>query len=201
MGKRERGYEMREKGALPLLCAASLLALQGVCWAAEGGGHGGGLNWTDFAYRSVAFVILVAILVKLLKKPISTFFSSRREEIQQLLAELESKRLETEKRSAEYKTRLAALEDETKKIVAELVAEGEAERQKIIDAAHKQADYIKQQARLSIQQEIKAAKESLQEEIGELTVAAAEKILRKNLQPGDQDRLVRDFMTRVVEAK
>ena len=192
---------MREKGALPLLCAASLLALQGVCWAAEGGGHGGGLNWTDFAYRSVAFVILVAILVKLLKKPISTFFSSRREEIQQLLAELESKRLETEKRSAEYKTRLAALEDETKKIVAELVAEGEAERQKIIDAAHKQADYIKQQARLSIQQEIKAAKESLQEEIGELTVAAAEKILRKNLQPGDQDRLVRDFMTRVVEAK
>ena len=200
MGKRERGYEMREKGALPLLCAASLLALQGVCWAAEGGGHGGGLNWTDFAYRSVAFVILVAILVKLLKKPISTFFSSRREEIQQLLAELESKRLETEKRSAEYKTRLAALEDETKKIVAELVAEGEAERQKIIDAAHKQADYIKQQARLSIQQEIKAAKESLQEEIGELTVAAAEKILRKNLQPGDQDRLVRDFMTR-VEAK
>ena len=192
---------MREKGALPLLCAASLLALQGVCWAAEGGGHGGGLNWTDFAYRSVAFVILVAILVKLLKKPISTFFSSRREEIQQLLAELEAKRLETEKRSAEYKTRLAALEDETKKIVAELVAEGEAERQKIIDAAHKQADYIKQQARLSIQQEIKAAKESLQEEIGELTVAAAEKILRKNLQPGDQDRLVRDFMTRVVEAK
>ena len=192
---------MREKGALPLLCAASLLALQGVCWAAGGGDGGGHLNWTDFAYRSVAFVILVAILVKLLKKPISTFFSSRREEIQQLLAELESKRLESEKRSAEYKARLAALEDETKKIVAELVAEGEAERQKIIDAAHKQADYIKQQAQLSIQQEIKAAKESLQKEVGELTVAAAEKILRKNLQPADQDRLVRDFMTRVVEAK
>jgi F-type H+-transporting ATPase subunit b len=109
--------------------------------------------------------------------------------------------LDAEKRSAEYKAKLAALEDETKKIVAELVADGEAERQKIIDAAHKQADYIKQQAQLSIQQEIKAAKDSLQEEVGELTVAAAEKILRKNLQPGDQDRLVRDFMTRVVEAK
>jgi F-type H+-transporting ATPase subunit b len=199
--ERERGYEMREKGALPLLCAASLLALQGICWASEGGGHGGGLNWMDFVYRFVAFVILVAILVKLLKKPICTFFRSRREEIQQLLADLEAKRLESEQRSAEYKAKLAALEDETKKIVAELVVEGEAERQKIIDAALKQADYIKQQAQLAIQQEIKAAKESLQEEIGELTVAAAEKLLRKNLKPADQDRLVRDFMTSVVEAK
>ena len=192
---------MREKGALPLLCAASLLALQGICWASEGGGHGGGLNWTDFAYRFVAFVVLVGILTKLLKKPICDFFRSRREEIQQLLAELEAKRLESEQRSAGYKAKLAALEDETRNIVAELVAEGEAERQKIIDAAHKQADYIKQQAQLAIQQEIKAAKESLQEEVGELTVAAAEKVLRKHLKAADQDRLVRDFMTRVVEAK
>jgi F-type H+-transporting ATPase subunit b len=192
---------MKDKGALLLLGAASLLALQGICWASEGGGHGGGLNWTDFAYRLAAFVILVAILVKLLKKPICDFFRSRREEIQQLLAELEAKRLETEQRSVEYKAKLTVLEDETKKIVAELIAEGEAERQKILDAAQKQADYIKHQAKLAIQQEIKAAKESLQEEIGELTVAAAEKILRKSLRPADQDRLVRDFMTRVVEAK
>jgi F-type H+-transporting ATPase subunit b len=201
MGERERGYEMRVKSALPLLCAASLLALQGICWASEGGGHGAGLNWTDFAYRLVAFVILAAILVKLLKKPISNFLVSRREEIQKLLAELEAKRYEAEQRSAEYKSKLAALEDETKRIIAELVADGEAEREKIIQSAQKQADYIKQQAELAIQQEIKAAKESLQEEIGGLTVTAAEAVLRKNLQPADQDRLVRDFMTRVVEAK
>jgi len=149
----------------------------------------------------VAFIALVAILTKLLKKPISNFFRSRRDEIQQLLADLEAKRLEAEQRSAEYRAKLVALEDETKNIVAELVAEGEAEKQKIIEAAHKQAAYLQQQAQLAIQQELKAAKESLQEEAGELTVAAAEKLLRANLQPADQDRLVRDFMTRVVEAK
>jgi F-type H+-transporting ATPase subunit b len=200
MCERERGYEMRVKGALPLLCAATILALQGICWASEGGG-GGHLNWTDFAYRLVAFVILVAILVKLLKKPISSFLSSRREDIQKLLAELESRRLDAEQRSAEQTAKLAALEEETKKIVAELVAEGEAERRKIIESAEKQAEYIKQQAQLAIQQEIKAARESLQEEIGEATVTAAETLLRKNLKSADQDRLVRDFMTRVVEAK
>jgi F-type H+-transporting ATPase subunit b len=201
MGDRERGYEMRVKGALPLLCTVSLLVLQGICWASEGGGHGGGLNWTDFAYRLVAFVLLVAILVKLLKKPISNFLTSRREEIQALLAELEAKRLEAEQRSSEYQAKLAVLEDETKKIVADLIAEGEAERQKIILSAHKQADYIKQQAQLAVQQEVKAASEELRAEISDLTVAAAEALVRKNLGPADQDRLVRDFMTRVVEAK
>jgi F-type H+-transporting ATPase subunit b len=196
----ERGYEMRVKGAIPLLCAAAFLALQGICWASEGGG-GGHLNWTDFAYRLVAFVLLVGILTKLLKKPISSFLTSRREDIKKLLAELESKRLEAEQRSADQKAKLAALEEETKKIVAELVAEGEAERRKIIESAEKQAEYIKQQAQLAIQQEIKAARESLQQEISEATVAAAETLLRKNLKSADQDRLVRDFMARVVEAK
>ena len=201
MGERERGFEMRVKGALPLLCAVSLLALQGICWASEGGDHGGGLNWTDFAYRLVAFVLLVAILVKLLKKPVSNFLTSRREEIQALLAELEAKRLEAEQRSSAYQAKLAVLEDETKKIVADLIAEGEAERQKIIQSAQKQADYIKQQAQLAVQQEVKAASEELRAEISDLTVAAAEALVRKNLGPADQDRLVRDFMTRVVEAK
>ncbi len=201
MHERERGFEMRVKGALPLLCAGSLLVLEGICWASEGGGHGGGLNWTDFAYRLVAFVLLVAILTKLLKKPISNFLTSRREEIQALLAELEAKRLEAEQRNSEYQAKLALLEEETKKIVADLIAEGEAERQKIIQSAQKQADYIKQQAQLAVEQEVKAASEELRAEISDLTVAAAEALVHKNLGPADQERLVRDFMTRVVEAK
>ena len=58
---------------------------------AEGGHH---LNWTDFAYRTVAVVIVVVVLVKLLRKPVANFLNSRREEIQRLLAELEAKTAE-----------------------------------------------------------------------------------------------------------
>lgn len=196
-----RGSKMSIKTMPPLLCAAILLALEGISWASEGGGHGGGLNWTDFAYRLVAFLILAGILAKLLKNPISSFLSTRQEEIKRLLEELETKKLEAEKTSAEYRAKLAMLEDEARKIVDDLVAEGELEKQKIIEAAQKQADYIKQQAQFAIQQEYKAAQESLKEEVSELTVAAAEELLRKNIQAEDQERLVQDFMTRVVEAK
>jgi len=197
------GGRMRTRSLSLLLTFGLTIAAYGWCWASETGGHGGGheLNWTDFMLRLINFVILVAILTKLLKKPLVNFFSSRREDIQKLLSELELKRKAAEEKSAEYRAKMAALEGETKKIVDDLIAEGEVERQKIIDDAQRQAEYIKQQAQLAIQQEIKSAKETLQTEIAEMSVAAAEEILRKKMKSEDQERLVRDFMTKVVEAK
>src|SRR5208337_3187934 len=81
---------------------------------AEGGHH---LNWTDFAYRTVAFIVLVAVLVKLLRKPIVSFLNTRREEIERLLAELEAKTSEARSQQAVVQARLASLERETRKIV------------------------------------------------------------------------------------
>ena len=175
--------------------------LMTVCpaWAAESGGHA--LNWTDFMLRFLNFAIMLAILVKLLKKPIANFFKSRTENIEKLLEELEAKKRAAEAKAAEYKSRLDRLEQETGQIVDEYVQEGEREKQKIVDAAAKQAEYIKQQARFAIQQEMKAARESLQEEIAELSVAAAENLLKKNIRPADQQRLVEEFTIKAVEAK
>jgi F-type H+-transporting ATPase subunit b len=195
-----RGVGMKGSCLSAVLIAGLLLGLQGVAAAAEAA-HGGGLNWSDFFFRVLNFAIMLAILTKLLKKPIAKFFTSRREDIQRTLADLELKKQEAEQKCAEYKAKLVALEDETQKIVSEYVQEGEIERKKILEAAERQAEYIKEQAELSIQQEIKAAKESLQKEVSELSVTAAEEILRKSMQSDDQERLVRDFMTKVVEAK
>ncbi|MCU0573517.1 MAG: F0F1 ATP synthase subunit B [Syntrophobacteraceae bacterium] len=186
-----------------LLGAGAVLVFQGIAWCAGGGAQDGGhgLNWFDFALRTGNFAILAFILYKLLSKPISNFLVSRREDIQKLLADLEAKRREAEEVSAQYRARLAALDVETRKIVDELLAEGESEKSKILAAAEKQAEYIRQQAQLAAQQEVKVARDKLQEEIAELSIAAAEEILRKKIKADDQDRLVKDFMTRVVEAK
>ena len=175
----------------------------GLVWASEAGGHAAahGLNWGDFLLRILNFAIMAAILVKLLKKPIANFLASRRENIDKTLAELEQKKQEAEAKLSEYTAKLAVLERETEKIVTEYVQEGEVEKQKIIDAAEKQAQYVRQQAEMAIQQEVKSAKDKLQAEIAELSVAAAEDILRKNIEAQDQQRLVQEFMTKVVEAK
>lgn len=183
-----------------VLVTGVLLGLQDIAVASEAGGHGA-QNWTDFLFRALNFSIMAIILFKLLKNPLRKYFISRREDIQKMLTELEQKKQEAEQKYAEYKAKFAALEKETEQIVAEYVQEGEMERKKILEAAERQAQYIKEQADIAIQQELKAARESLQKEVGELSVAAAEDIVKNNMQPADQERLIREFMVKVVEAK
>jgi F-type H+-transporting ATPase subunit b len=143
----------------------------------------------------------VAVLYKLLKKPVSNYFKSRRENIQSLLEEMERSKKEAERKAAEYKAKLAILDQEAEKILQEYIAQGEREKAKILEAAERQANYIKQQARLAIQQEVEAAKKELREEVAELTVKAAEDILRQKMDMGDQERLIEEFIVKVVEAK
>ncbi len=169
-------------------------------WASEAEGANQ-LNWTDFAYRTVAIVIVFGVLVKLLRKPIANFLTSRREEIHRLLTELDAKMSEARSEQAKAQAKLSSLGEETRKIVNELIAEGEAERQKIIEAAHRQADYIQQQAQIAIQQETQAARDRLHEEMVELSVAGAKDLISKKIKADDQQRLVSEFMMKVVEAK
>ncbi len=145
-----RAKMMKSKPFAPLVGMVLYFAWLGNALASEAEGGHHHLNWTDFAYRTVAFVIVVGVLVKLLKKPIANFLNSRREEIQRLLAELEAKTAEARAEHARVQAKLASLEEETRKIVDELIAEGEAEKEKIIEAAHRQAEYIQQQAQIAI---------------------------------------------------
>lgn len=194
---------MRMRGTyLGLVTTVMLTAVVStLAWASgEGGGHHE-LNWWDFTLRLMNFAIMLGLLVYLLKKPLSSFFVSRRANIQNTLAELEAKKLEADRMCAEYQAKLATLDQEVGQILAEYIQEGETEKRKILEAAEKQAEYLKQQAQLAIQQEVKSARESLQEEIAELTVAAAEELLRKNIKAKDQERLVKEFIAKVVEAK
>ncbi len=196
-----RAKMMRSRHFAPLFGIALNFAWLSNALASEAEGGGHHLNWTDFAYRTVAIVIVVGILVKLLRKPVANFLNSRREEIQRLLAELEAKTAEAKSEHARVQTRLASLEEETRRIVDGLIAEGEAEKKKIIEAAHREADYIQQQSQIAIQQDLQAARDSLKDEVAELSVAAAQDLIRKKIKAEDQQRLLSEFMTKVVEAK
>jgi len=183
---------------LGCLAIVVLLAL-GNAWAAEEGGHS---MWPDFWKRVLNFTIMVAVLVFLFKKlDLKAYFTKRTANIANTLRDLEEKKKEAEKTYEEYKQKLARLDEETDRILQEYIEQGEREKSKIIANAEKAAAEIRQQTDLAIAQEIKSAKESLQQEIAELSVTAAETLLKEKIAEDDQKKLVDDFMTKVVEAK
>ena len=195
--KRTRGKGLR--GVTGALGAGGLLVLlwAGMVWASEGGAS----KWPDFWYRVLNFVLMAGILVFVARKPIREFFAKRTQTIATTLTELEAKKKEAEKTYQQYNQKLAELDRETARILEEYRAQGEAEKAKIIAAAEKSAAEIRAQADRAIQQEIAGATLALKREVAELSVGAAEKVLKERIGKEDHQRLVKDFTTKVVEAK
>ena len=83
--------------------------------------------------------------------------------------------------------------------MADYMAEGEREKENIIKNAHEMAERIKTQADLAIQQEVKTAKEDLMKEIADLAATKAEDLIRENINDQDQERLVEEYLGKVVQ--
>lgn len=190
------------KAALILgLLGVLLLGGAGLVWAASGGGgeHGGSDQkvW-DLVWRTMNFAAVVAVLFFLLRKPLSQALRDRREGIKDELESLEAKRNQVEKELTETLARLDGMTQEKDKILADFQAQGEAERDKILKEAEVMAERIKEQAKLRIEQEVDQARQDLTQEIADLSVARAVELVKENITPDDQDRLVNESLAKMV---
>ncbi len=175
----------------------STVAMAGLAYAASDA-HGGGMNkLEDLGYRIMNFACLVIVLVWALKKPIANGLNSRRQGIEDQFDELEARRGEAERLYKEYEAKLSGIDAEVQSIIDAAVAQGEAEKQKIIDDANRAAGDIKRQAEMAMQHELAMATKRLREEIAEQAVMMAEEIIKKNLKSDDQKRLVEGYLDKV----
>lgn len=175
----------------------SVVGLAGLAYASSEA-HGGGMDKVrDLWLRIMNFAGLVVILVWALKKPIANGLSSRRQEIQDQFDNLEAQKNDAELLYKEYEAKLSTIDSEIKNIIDAAIAQGETEKQKIIDEANRAAGDIKRQAEMAIQHELALATQRLREDVADQAVKMAEEIITKNLQPEDQVRLVEGSLDKV----
>lgn len=179
------------------------LVITGTALAGGGGGEHGALDpakLPDLLWRTVNFVIFAGILYKLAAKPIKEFFANRKTEISTELQNLETERIKLQKALKEAKAQLAAVAAEREQIIQQFIAEGEAEKAKIIEKAEQTAQRLKDMAAMTIEGETKKAAAELKREIVETAVKLSEQIIKEKIVPEDQQRLVDDYLAKVVEA-
>jgi F-type H+-transporting ATPase subunit b len=183
---------------LSLLAASLALASGGE--AAHGGGHGiSPTKITDFIWRTVNFLVFAGILIYLVAKPAKEFFAKRTSDISESFEDLEAKKAEAEAALQAAQTRLAEVDAEREKLMEMFLAEGEAEKAKIIEKAEMVASRIKEMAALSIAQETKKATQELKKEVAEQATQMAEELIKKEITPTDQNKLVEEYLQKVVE--
>jgi F-type H+-transporting ATPase subunit b len=193
-----RSHFTKRNSAIIILFVMLFLAFStssALCASGEGGTKG----WlsTD-TFRVMNFTVLAVALFFILRKPLSQALSSRIKTIKEQLDDLESQKADAEKQLAEYNEKLAQLEKEAEKIVDDYVRQGNEAKARILKEAEASAEKLQVQARRNIEHEFKLAKAELQKEIFEKSLVKAEEIIKSRISDDDQDKIVDEYLTKVV---
>ena len=153
-----------------------------------------GVNpWTAlFTLLNTLTIYFVA--KKFLFGPVMKIISDRQQEIDQLYADAGSAKTEAEVMRSEYQERLTDAQATSDRIVREAVSRGQAREEAIIQQAQSEAAAIMDKAAADIRLEKKKALNEAKDEISDIALALAGKIVGRELNAADQASLVDSFI-------
>lgn len=157
------------------------------------------LDLSTSIWAVINFLVILAILLKFFYNPMMDFLDSRSEEIANNISEAERSRAEAAALLQEYQEKIAQAREEAQEIITKASKAGEEERAAILAQARDESAVLLERARQEIQREKEQALHDLRQEVSTLAVMAAEKILRRNIEPEDNQRIVDDFLNEVGE--
>ena len=189
------GRSMKKTLLIPVAVCV-LLGFTGLCFASGGNAE---ITWkkTDW-YKVMNFAVLAVGLYLVVRKPVASALDGRIENIKEDLRVLEAEKAEAEKQLAEYNKRIATLDKEVEKIVSEYKQQGEAAKAKILASAKESAEKLEEQAKRNIENEFELARQKLRTDIFEQAVVRAEELVKGKITSEDQDRLIEEYLDKVV---
>jgi F-type H+-transporting ATPase subunit b len=171
---------------------------------AEGAKKGGGftdwwnhsaapyLNYPGFeAWKFLNLAIFIAILVYLLKKPLSTAFKAKREAIRAELVKAEEERQAALAKLTSAEAKLARIESEREEIVEKAQREAAEEKARILREAEEEANRLRGQATSEIERKAQQVRLELRRFSAEESVRLAEQKIKQNINAAKDAELIK----------
>jgi F-type H+-transporting ATPase subunit b len=149
---------------------------------------------SEYVFDWVNFIILIALLIYFLRKPIAQFFRQRSEDIQKSLEEGRKALEAAQTQLAAAEERLRHLEQDIAALKADAARQTEAERERLHKAGEREAERILQSARHMIDSATQAAKLELKTHAVGEAIRLAERMIRDRLDGAARERLVSRFI-------
>src|SRR5690554_3254831 len=159
----------------------------------------GPFYFLDAVYQLVGFFVLLLLLKKFAFGPIVDMMEKREKHIADQISSAEKNREESEKYLAEQRDAVQAARREAKEIVENTKKLSEQQAEEIISNAKKEAERIKESALVEINQEKERAISALRDQVSTLSVLVASKIIEKELDEKDQEKLIMETLKEVGE--
>jgi F-type H+-transporting ATPase subunit b len=145
----------------------------------------------------ICFGITFFVLRKYAFGPIQQMIDTRRERIEQAIAEADNAREEARRMLEEHRKLIGQAKSEAEEILSEARRVGEAQRERVREETEEDRQRRLEETRRQIEQATYQALGQIREEVGKLSLLAAEKITRKTLTSDDQQRLIDEALAEI----
>lgn len=149
----------------------------------------------------VTFVLLLLVLTKAAWKPILEGLNQREGKIKSDLERAEAAQKEAEAMRVKYEAQLAEAQKSIQDMVSQARADGERTRTQLIAAAKDEAERLLEKGRKDLVGETERLKEQLRQDVTALSVAIAEKVLKRSVDGKVQDDVLKESLQEISGAK
>ena len=168
------------------------------------GGNGGlfDINWVGLMFWTwLIFIVLLLVLRKWAWGPVLGALETREKRIQDALDGAAREREEAAQLLQEQRQLLEDSRDQAQQIMAESRKASERLRAELLDEARKQKDQIVENAREDIERERDHALELLRREAVDLSISAAGRVLRREVDSAENRRLVEEYLASLASER
>lgn len=151
--------------------------------------------------QALGFIILLFLLKKFAWKPLLSLLDERRDKISSEFSNIERVKTEIGRLENDYRSKLADIDAQARQKIQESVLEGQRIAVELQEKAREDANKTLEKAKANIEIEVAKARAELRNQMTNIAIKAAEKILKEDLNDDRHKRLVMGFIENVESVK
>lgn len=153
-----------------------------------------GIDLKTIIFSIANFLILMGVLTKFLYRPFLDLLDKRKQSIKDAFDNADMTNRKADEKLEAYNKKIANVEAEGRDIIKNARVRADEQAQMIVDEAGKKAEDMIKQAQTQIERERQQALQEMRQQITELSMMAAVKIVEKELETTGQDRIIDEII-------
>ncbi|AYF92807.1 F0F1 ATP synthase subunit B [Apilactobacillus bombintestini] len=155
---------------------------------------GGGLYYGNMIFTALVFIILIALIMHFAWKPLSETMKKRADKIADDINSAEKSRQDAEDLAKQREQALSKSREDATDIINNAKQSAQVQSDKIISSAKNDVQSMKTTAQKDIEQERQDALSNTKNDVANLSIEIASKIIQKELKADDQKALIDSYI-------
>lgn len=154
-----------------------------------------------FIFQIVNTLVIFLALRHFLFNPVTEMLEKRTKSIESSIQDAERKNKESDKLKADYEEKLNEIKKERNQIIEDATRRAKDRGDEIVEAAELEAKRAMEKATKEIEREKQKMLNDLKGQISELAIAAAQKVIEKDLDQNTHKDMINKFIDKAGESQ